>query len=208
MNASLLQRLIEAGTPAELIAEVAELVGEMRSLEKRRASDARRKQEQRAREKEGECHVTSRDVRDIRDKVPLEVPPPAPPLPKTLQDISPYNPPNQGENDNLEQPVQPDQPETVELRPEHVRDEWNKVADRCGLTKVRSIEGTRLRKLRARIREHPPNDWIEVFDTIERTPWMHGDNDRGWRINFDFLLEPAKFNRLLEGTYERSNAVQ
>ena len=96
----------------------------------------------------------------------------------------------------------------VDFRPEHVRDEWNKIAERCGLAKVRNLEGSRLAKLKARIRIHPPDDWIEVFDAIERTPWMHGANDRGWRINFDFLLEPLKFTKILEGTYERSNAIQ
>jgi hypothetical protein len=94
------------------------------------------------------------------------------------------------------------------LLPEHVLGEWNKVAERCGLAKPRRLDPNRMRKLKARIREHPLEDWFEVFDAIERTPWMHGDNDRGWRINFDFILEPSKFNKLLEGTYERSNAVQ
>lgn len=58
---SLLARLIEAGTPADLIEEVAMLLAEKRVLETRRASERQRKQVQRDREKETECHVTSRD---------------------------------------------------------------------------------------------------------------------------------------------------
>lgn len=112
--------------------------------------------------------------------------------------------PNPPEPSSSEAKASSDKPD---LKPEHVRDEWNKVAEKCGLAKVRQLDGTRLRKLRARLRDHPIEDWFEVFDAIERTPWMHGANERGWRIPFDFLLEPSKFNRLLEGTYDRSNAL-
>lgn len=57
MSADLLRRLIEAGTPAELVAEVALLVGEVGALERRRKSDRQRQANRR--------HVTSRDNADV-----------------------------------------------------------------------------------------------------------------------------------------------
>lgn len=85
MSASLLARLIEAGLPAELIAEVAQLEARAdiaeRTLEGRRAGDRARKQEQRRRDAAGVDgqsqdvtgrHVTSGDAADI---APLPLPP-------------------------------------------------------------------------------------------------------------------------------------
>ncbi|WP_148649261.1 hypothetical protein [Novosphingobium barchaimii] len=59
---NLLARLIEAGTPAELVGEVAMLLAEQKVLENRRANERERKAKQRAGHVEDvECHVTSRD---------------------------------------------------------------------------------------------------------------------------------------------------
>lgn len=58
MSASLLARLIEAGTPADLIGEVALLVAKAGQLEERRAAERDRKR--RSREVTG-SHVTGRD---------------------------------------------------------------------------------------------------------------------------------------------------
>ncbi len=41
----------------------------------------------------------------------------------------------------------------------------------------------------------------EAIWTIPRTPFCLGENDRGWKANFDFLLQPTSFTKLLEGTY-------
>jgi len=206
--ADLMEQMAAKGASMEVILmAVRAIEAEQHASKEHRAKAAERKRRQRERERD--CHVTITGQSQDSPKDPsFEVAPPAPPLPKSNQDISPYNPPSGAETDSPPMLLEPVKPAEPEFLPEHVVDEWNKVADRCGLVKVRKVDGSRLRKLRSRIREHPPNDWIEVFDAIERTPWMHGDNDRGWRIPFDFLLEPLKFQRLLEGTYERSNAIQ
>jgi hypothetical protein len=86
MSADLLRRLIEAGTPADLIAEVAMLVGEVGALERRRKSDRERQANRR--------HVTSRDTTDVtlQPVTPsLEVSPENP-LPKSIPS-PPYKPP-------------------------------------------------------------------------------------------------------------------
>jgi len=91
MSGDLLRRLIEAGTPAELIAEVAMLAGEVAALEKRRKSDRERQAHRR--------NVTSRDTADVTlqsgqsvtpalDKVSPQTPQQTKPTPSP-----PYNPP-------------------------------------------------------------------------------------------------------------------
>jgi DNA-binding transcriptional regulator YhcF (GntR family) len=89
------------------------------------------------------------------------------------------------------------------LRPEHVVEAWNEMAGRCGLAKARMTEPRR-RSLAARIRQHPIEDWTEAIDAVERNPWMHGANDKGWRADIDFLLQPKSFTRLIEGSYDRT----
>lgn len=98
--------------------------------------------------------------------------------------------------------------DTPGVEPSHVIDEWNKIAVAKGLPQVKAITGSRLRQLNARIREHSLSDWMDAFDAIERNPWMHGDNDRGWRADFDFMLQPSSFQKLIEGSYDRAQSVQ
>jgi hypothetical protein len=88
MSAELLKKLIEAGTPAELVAEVAMLVGEVGALERRRKCDRERQYNRR--------HVTSRDTTDVT----LQPVTPAPnkERPQTPKEINPtptppFNPP-------------------------------------------------------------------------------------------------------------------
>lgn len=69
---SLIARLIEAGTPPDLIEEVAMLIAEQRALEKRRANDRQRQQEKRDRDA---GHVTSRDVTGRHSDPALSLPP-------------------------------------------------------------------------------------------------------------------------------------
>ncbi|MGQ3081069.1 MULTISPECIES: hypothetical protein [Alphaproteobacteria] len=69
---SLIARLIEAGTPPDLIEEVAMLIAEQRALEKRRENDRQRQQDRRDRQA---GHVTSRDVTDVTDAAPFPAPP-------------------------------------------------------------------------------------------------------------------------------------
>ena len=94
------------------------------------------------------------------------------------------------------------EPPAIELKPEHVVEAWNDMAGRTGLPRVRKLDGDRMRKLRARIRENTIEDFTEAIGAIERSPFLRGEKD--WRgAGFDFLLSPSKFNKLLEGQYEQ-----
>ncbi|WP_156799834.1 hypothetical protein [Novosphingobium resinovorum] len=100
----LLARLIHAGTPADLVGEVAMLLAEQKVLEQRRDGERRRKAKQRADEKASEaCHVTSRDVtpchgtsQDIPDNTSLSLPPLS--SPQTPQQTPPTHTHPEGES--------------------------------------------------------------------------------------------------------------
>lgn len=90
-----------------------------------------------------------------------------------------------------------------ELRPETVVEAWNEMAGRLNLAQVRSISAKRRAQLKTRIRDHPLSHWIDALNAIERSQFLLGENNRGWRADFDFLLQPSSFQKLIEGSYDR-----
>jgi hypothetical protein len=93
VNAALLQKLLEAGTPVALVAEVAAELARAQAaqemIEHRRAKDRERKRSPRNSEE-------SAEGAEFQEKGSLEVSPPAPPLPKPSKS-APLNPPIFGE---------------------------------------------------------------------------------------------------------------
>ena len=92
------------------------------------------------------------------------------------------------------------------LSQDDVIESWNELAAIKGLPKIRTLNTHRRRQLAARLREFPdPEDWRRAFRHIHDTPWLCGDNDRGWRADFDFLLQPKSFTKLTEESYGKAN---
>lgn len=87
-------------------------------------------------------------------------------------------------------------------QPTLVLEAWNLMADEAGLPKAR-MTPERRKKLRSFTTRHKVEDITEAIWTIPRTPFLCGENDRGWRADFDFLLQPKSFPRILEGSYGR-----
>lgn len=91
------------------------------------------------------------------------------------------------------------------LKAEDVLEAYNDVAASCGLSKAK-MTPERRKKLNARLRQYSVEDFTEAISALRRNPWLHGENDRGWRADFDFFLQPKSFTRLIEGSYDRTNA--
>ena len=85
---------------------------------------------------------------------------------------------------------------------------WNIVAAKHGLPLVKKLTPARQRALNARLRQHTIEDFTEAIAAIGRSPFLHGENNRGWRADFDFLLQPTSFLRLIEGTYDSADPKQ
>jgi hypothetical protein len=91
----------------------------------------------------------------------------------------------------------------VGLKPEHVVEAWNVMAERCGLRVVRKLTPQRRRKIQTRIRNCTIDEFTEAIAAIERSSFLRGENERGWKADFDWALEPKNFTKLIEGTYDR-----
>jgi len=88
------------------------------------------------------------------------------------------------------------------VRPQEIIDAWNSMAKRVGLSEIKVLNSKRMVSLKARIRECPDVEtWSVALQNIERSKFLRGENDRGWKANFDFLLQPSSFTKLIEGSY-------
>lgn len=47
--------------------------------------------------------------------------------------------------------------------------------------------------------------WRAYCHAIRGSPFLLGENDRGWRADFDFALKPRNISKILEGGYDRSS---
>lgn len=89
--------------------------------------------------------------------------------------------------------------------PTQITDLWNEI---CGskLPKVDRLTDKRKQHLKARCQE-PGRDeawWRDYFSLIIGTPFLTGDNDRGWRADFDFATKSEdSVVAIQEGKYIR-----
>lgn len=80
---------------------------------------------------------------------------------------------------------------------------WNGLAAECGLPKVAVATDPRKAALRQRLKECGGLEgWQIALDRIRGSPWMLGQNDRGWRADLDFIIRQSKFVKLMEGAYD------
>lgn len=78
---------------------------------------------------------------------------------------------------------------------------WNAIALELGLSQTRSLTPSRRKSINARTREHGADAWTAAWASIRRSAFLQGRNDRGWSIDFDFLIGPKNFAKVTEGVY-------
>ena len=60
----------------------------------------------------------------------------------------------------------------------------------------------RHKSAKARLDENPdPVFWRDIVTKIAASPFCQGRNDRGWKADFDFLIRPDTYAKVLEGKY-------
>jgi len=84
---------------------------------------------------------------------------------------------------------------------------WNSTCGLAGLPKVLKLTKQRNDNIYRRINEygHDPMSWEGLFQRIVQTPFLMGENDRGWMVNADFVFcNDTNITRILEGRYDQS----
>ena len=78
---------------------------------------------------------------------------------------------------------------------------WND--HRGKLAGIRGCSASRQKHIGARWAENPSEAyWLEVVQRIAGSEFCSGKNDRGWKADFDFLLQPDTSFKVLEGKYD------
>jgi hypothetical protein len=72
------------------------------------------------------------------------------------------------------------------------------------LTQIKLATQGRRRKFTARLKEPAFGDnWRQIVERIAGTPFLCGDNERGWKADVDWILgNSTNYAKVLEGKYE------
>lgn len=90
---------------------------------------------------------------------------------------------------------------------EKIRLLWNEIC--VSYSKAQGVNGKRKISLEARWRERPDLDWwTKYFTRIEASGFLKGKNPRKWRANFDWVLNAANMDKILEGNYDEEGGGQ
>lgn len=110
---------------------------------------------------------------------------------------------NQNQNQNHIREGVPDGP-----RPLHVDEvsqavqEYNSAAEKVGWPQCRALSQSRRKTITARLRENGLQGWIDLLDKASASAFLTGENDRGWRADFDWLSKQGNAIKVMEGKYD------
>ena len=79
-------------------------------------------------------------------------------------------------------------------------EKWNSL----GLNKLINIKNKRLKSLKARVKEYGVDKVLLAIENIKQSDFLKGDNERGWVVDFDWLLKPNNFIKVLENKYKNN----
>lgn len=73
------------------------------------------------------------------------------------------------------------------------------------IPEVRTISGQRKTHTLARIREHGKETFAKMIRIAAVNDFLNGKNDRAWVANYDWLVNPSNFVKVIEGNYSSRN---
>ena len=143
-----------------------------------------------------EQSTTTKEIKNIRSKE------------YNIKDIKQES----GSNDQLSsasdeaKAVQPEKPKTEKLPFKEIKEMWNETCP--GFPKLFTISEARKNKMRLRIAEMGGLEKAlplikQIFEKMQQSKFLKGDNKRGWKASFDWLFENDKnWVKVYEGNYD------
>jgi hypothetical protein len=136
-------------------------------------------------------------------------------IPPTPQGGAEREEKSEPENPKPQKPEHDTEGKTADQKPrpeselfEAIRGAYNSILSE--LPKAEKITGTRAKALRERIREDPnrkePDWWGKFFSRVRGFPWPMGNNPKGWRADFDWLIGERGTQKILEGSFRPERA--
>ena len=200
VSADMLRRLGALGLTMDQVAGVVEIIDaedEARRASKRDGNRERQARYRSRHENNSLSRVTLSDdaLSDVtaRDPSPKQRVSPTPPS-ETQPSTLPPSPPKGGSSPT---PTEPDEVEAM-------AEIYNAAAAEAGWTKGQRMTAQRRSQARRRLVEcGGVEGWRAAMARARGSPFLTGDNDRGWRPDFDFFLQAKSFTKLMEGAYDR-----
>ena len=79
------------------------------------------------------------------------------------------------------------------------------VRNNCIIPQVAKITERRKSSIEARCREFGKHALFDMVKKASASDFLNGKNDRSWVANFDWLIRPNNFPKVLEGNYDNKN---
>ena len=73
------------------------------------------------------------------------------------------------------------------------------------IKEIRQLTERRKLAIQARARENGKESLMEVIKQAAKSDFLNGRNDRGWVADFDWLMRPNNFVKVLEGNYNNND---
>ena len=72
--------------------------------------------------------------------------------------------------------------------------------------KVQKISERRKTAIKARLKDYTIDEFKKAFTNAENSDFLRGKNNRGWRADFDWLMNENNLAKALEGNYDNNGA--
>ena len=79
---------------------------------------------------------------------------------------------------------------------------FNQLCQATGLRPIQSIKGKRKTQTAARFKEYELSGFFDLFEKVATSNFLCGGGNRGWGAHFDWLIDPANMQKVLEGKYD------
>lgn len=66
------------------------------------------------------------------------------------------------------------------------------------------LSATRRGMIAARIREHGEETFLDAIKRAAQSAFLRGQNNRGWRATFDWIIRPTNFEKIISGNYDNT----
>jgi len=114
---------------------------------------------------------------------------------------------NQGNQENQGNQIEtPPTPSSDPIPYSQFFEAWNKFAEAFKIPKLLTMTEARRKKLAIRVKEGmTPDIFISALEESTKSDFLMGRSERGWQVNFDWLVKNAEnYRKVLEGQYRQS----
>jgi hypothetical protein len=91
----------------------------------------------------------------------------------------------------------------LEMKMEELKEIFNQKS----FSNIRAITAKRAKHVKARIKEYDYATILQVIDISENSDFLKGKNATNWKLDFDWMLDPNNFVKILEGKYGSNNSA-